>query len=150
MQEALRRGYVRVLGKGNAVTPEGKVKDKIKRVLRKYNVYYHMPVQNGMGEPTLDFVCCAWGFYFAVEAKAPKEYPTERQKVTMKQISEAGGFVFIVRDDETLMMLEATLELMEPCHAKNLRLGLLAVGPIETTSPSRKRSRKSAPDSISQ
>lgn len=132
------------------MTPEGRVKDKVKRLLKRFKVYYHMAVLNGMGSPSLDFICCAWGFYFAIETKAPKEWPTERQKLTMKEISEAGGFVFVVRDDESLLMLEAHLELMEPCLAKNLRLGLQAVGPIETTTPSRKRSRKSAPDSISQ
>lgn len=131
------------------MTPEGKVKEKVKRLLKRFKVYYHMPVVNGMGSPTLDFICCAWGHYFAIETKAPKEWPTDRQKVTMKEISEAGGFVFVVRDDESLALLEATLELMEPCLAKNLRLGLRAVGPIETTTPSRKRSRKSAPSSTS-
>jgi hypothetical protein len=126
------------------VTPEGKIKDKVKRLLKRLKVYFHMPVMNGMGSPTLDFVCCAWGFYFAIETKAPKEWPTDRQKITMKEISEAGGFVFVVRDDESLLLLEATLELLEQCHAKNLRSGLRAVGPIQTTSPSRKPSRKSA------
>lgn len=132
------------------MTPEGKVKEKVKRVLKRFKVYYHMPVINGMGSPTLDFICCAWGQYFAIETKAPKEWPTDRQKITMKEISEAGGFVFVVRDDESLLLLETTLELMEPCRAKNLRSGLRAVGPIETSTTSRKRSRKSAPSSTSQ
>jgi hypothetical protein len=132
------------------VTPEGKVKEKVKRLLKRFGIYFHMPVMNGMGAPTLDFVCCAWGQYLAIETKAPKEWPTDRQKITMKEMSESGAFVFVVRDDESLLLLEATLELMEPCHAKNLRLGLRAVGPIETSTTSRKRSRKSAADSISQ
>jgi hypothetical protein len=133
-----------------AMTPEGKVKEKVKRLLKRFGVYYHMPVMNGMGSPTLDFIACAWGFYFAIETKGPKEWPTDRQKITMKEISEAGGFVFVVRDDASLMLLEAYLEMLEPCHAKNLRLELQAVGPIETTSPSRKRSPKSAAGSTSQ
>jgi hypothetical protein len=130
-------------------TPEGKVKDKVKRLLHKFGIYSHMPVMNGMGAPTLDFICCAWGYYLAIETKAPGEWPTDRQKITMKQISEMGGFVFVVRDAESLAQLEVFLEILEPCQKKNLRLGLRAVGPIETTTLSRKRSRKSAADSTS-
>jgi hypothetical protein len=131
-------------------TPEGKVKDKVKRLLHEFGIYFHMPVQNGMGSPTLDFKCTAWGYVLVIETKAPKEYPTERQLITMQQESESGAFVFVVRDDETLMALRCYLELMEPCQKKNLRSGLRVVGPLKATSPSRKRSRKSAPDSISQ
>lgn len=85
-----------------AKTPEGAVKDMIKRKLREAGIYYHMPVQNGMGMPTLDFICCAGGRYLAIEAKAPGQKPTERQRITMMQIRESGGLVFVV-DSEVLM-----------------------------------------------
>ncbi len=60
-----------------ANTPEGKVKDKIKKMLKEHGAYFHMPVQNGMGAPTLDFVGCYCSHYFAIEAKAPgkNEFP---------------------------------------------------------------------------
>lgn len=79
-----------------ATTPEFKVKAKIKRALealraRGCAVYYHMPVQNGMGKPTLDFICCINGHYVGIEAKAPGKKPTERQEQTMQEIREAGG-----------------------------------------------------------
>ncbi len=128
------------------MTPEGKIKEKVKRLLKEFGIYYHMPVMNGMGAPTLDFDATAWGFSLVIETKAPKEYPTERQLVTMQEQSEAGAFVFVVRDDESLLYLRCYLELLQQCHAKNLQLGLRAVGPTRTTTPSRKRSRKSAQD----
>lgn len=79
-------------------TPEGRVKDLVKKLLKAHvpNVYYHMPVQNGMGAPTLDFIGCAYGNYFGVETKAPGAKPTPRQAATMKQILNAGGWAFVV------------------------------------------------------
>jgi VRR-NUC domain. len=79
------------------MTPEGAVKAKTKRVLAEFEgVYYHMPVQNGMGAPTLDFVGCCHGKYFAIETKAPGKKPTERQWRTIINIRAAGGTVFVI------------------------------------------------------
>ena len=78
------------------MTPEGKVKEQVKKLLREYGAYYHMPVQNGMGAPTLDFVGCYRGHYFAIEAKAPGKLPTRRQYDTMSDITWAGGQCFVV------------------------------------------------------
>ena len=86
-----------------AQTPEGRVKDKVKEILKKYKVYWHMPVQNGMGSPTLDFVCCVRGLYFVVETKAPGKKATPRQELTMHQIQQAGGRAFVVDGDTTTL-----------------------------------------------
>lgn len=83
------------------MTPEGTVKAKVKRVLAEHGVYWHMPVQNGMGAPTLDFICCYHGFYFAIETKAPGKLPTSRQMQTIQKITDAGGLVFVIDGDTT-------------------------------------------------
>jgi hypothetical protein len=83
------------------MTPEGRVKAKVKRVLEWYRAYYHMPVQNGMGKPSLDFIGCSNGFYFGVETKAPGEKPTKRQEVTIDEILRAKGKVFVINGDCT-------------------------------------------------
>lgn len=93
-------------------TPEGKVKERLKKLLKKYNVYYHMPVMNGMGSPTLDFICCVNGHYLAIETKKPGGKPTARQEVTMELIRAAGGFVFVVAVDRDFDELEAYLALL--------------------------------------
>jgi hypothetical protein len=80
-------------------TPESKVKDKIKKVLKKHNVYYHMPVQNGMGAPTLDFICCFMGRYLAIEAKPGVKEPTDRQRQTIAAIQTSGGMAYLVNED---------------------------------------------------
>jgi hypothetical protein len=95
-------------------TPEGKMKDKIKKLLHRYKVYFHMPVQNGMGAPTLDFICCHWGFYIGIEAKAPKKDLTDRQYITKGEIENAGGIVLRVSSDEELDILECYLQILEP------------------------------------
>lgn len=87
-------------------TPEGLVKERVKRVLRKHNAYWHMPVQNGMGAPSLDFVCCHRGRYFAVETKAGNKQPTPRQRLTMDNIENAGGKTFVVNDESGLECLD--------------------------------------------
>ena len=92
------------------VTPEGKIKDLVKRVLRRYNVYWHMPVQNGLGAPSLDFVCCCNSKYFAIETKAPGKKPTVRQLKTISDIKFARGKVFVIDGDVGLEELERWLE----------------------------------------
>jgi hypothetical protein len=93
-------------------TPEGKVKAKIKVILDQYrpNMYYHMPVQNGMGSPTLDFVGCYFGRYFAIEAKAPGKNLTPRQELTTQTIRAAGGKVFVISSEIGCTLIESWLK----------------------------------------
>lgn len=81
------------------MTPEGKVKDAVKLLLKKHNVYWHCVVQNGMGAPSLDFICCHCGKYLAIETKAPGKKPTPRQELTIQAIRDAGGAVFVIDGD---------------------------------------------------
>jgi hypothetical protein len=94
------------------MTPEGKTKEQVKKLLKAHGAYYHMPVMNGMGAPTLDFICCHNGRFFAVETKAPGKKPTPRQEQTMTEIAFAGGYVFVVSNLDELDILEAYLHLL--------------------------------------
>lgn len=94
------------------LTPEGKVKYQIKKILVEYNVYYFMPVQNGMGSPALDFHCAIppTGKALFIEAKAPGKKATPRQLLTIEQ-QEASGALVLVMDgsnyDALILLLEA-------------------------------------------
>lgn len=77
-------------------TPEGHVKASVRAMLKSYGAYWHSPVQNGMGTPSLDMICCFRGRYLAVECKAPGKKLTPRQELTKKQIEDAGGTVIVV------------------------------------------------------
>jgi hypothetical protein len=85
----------------SVVTPEGKVKAMVKRLLEKHDAYWFCPVQNGMGAPGLDFmhIQIAGVPVFAIETKAPGEKPTVRQERTIKKIRAAGGTVFVIDGD---------------------------------------------------
>jgi hypothetical protein len=77
------------------MTPEGKVKAVVKRVLKEIGAYQHWPVQTGMGAPCLDCHGCYKGKYFAIETKAPGKLPTARQYMTKGAIEQAGGIVLV-------------------------------------------------------
>ena len=82
------------------MTPEGKVKAGIDRLLERAKAYQHKPVQNGMGKPALDYHVCCRGLYAGIEAKAKGEKPTKRQERTMREQYAAGGSVFLIDDLE--------------------------------------------------
>lgn len=85
--------------------PEALVKDKVKALCKNMGVYYHMPVQAGMGKPTLDFIICAYGFFIGVETKALGKKATRRQEITMAEMQAANGYTLVVDGDETLNKL---------------------------------------------
>lgn len=89
--------------------PENKVKEQVKKILKKYKVYWHMPVSNGMGAPSLDFVCCAGGAYLAIETKAPGKKPTPRQLLTIGLIESSHGKVLVIDGEKGLKLLEKWL-----------------------------------------
>jgi len=82
------------------MTPEGKVKKRVKDLLSEYgaDMYSHWPVINGMGAPSLDMIGCFKGRFIAVETKAGTKAFTERQKITAERIMSAGGKVILVND----------------------------------------------------
>jgi Holliday junction resolvase len=81
-------------------TPEKKVKEAIKRVLKKYNVYYIMPATGGYGRSGVpDFICCADGKFLAIEAKADGNKLTLLQAKEIASIQEAGGFALVINEE---------------------------------------------------
>jgi hypothetical protein len=81
-------------------TPEAKVKAKIKTILKEHGVYYVMPIGSGYGNSGVpDFICCYRGFFFAIEAKAGNNIPTQLQAKNLQLISEAGGIAILVNED---------------------------------------------------
>lgn len=73
------------------MTPEGKVKAKVRAYLKSIGAYVFSPVQQGLGVSTLDLLCCIDGLFFAIEVKRPGGKPTPRQLTVMDEIEKAGG-----------------------------------------------------------
>lgn len=93
-----------------AQTPEAKVKAKIKDLLKKYGVYYAMPIGTGYGNAGVpDFLCCVGGHFLAIEAKANGGKPTALQLKNINQINTCGGTAVVI-DETNLTMLEAILK----------------------------------------
>ena len=82
------------------MTPEGKVKAKVKKILAEVGAYYAMPMGTGMGSSGVpDFLICKGGLFYVIECKANGNKPTALQEANMKRIREAGGVTLVI--DET-------------------------------------------------
>lgn len=91
-------------------TPEGRVKDKVKKLLRQYDVYYFMPMQNGMGVHGIpDIIACCNGYFIGIETKAPGKIKnlSPNQKLQLGKIADAKGGTFVTDGD--LSEIEETL-----------------------------------------
>lgn len=95
----------------SAMTPEGKVKRKVVEVLKKHDIWYFFPANNGFGKSGIpDIIAIVDGHFVGVEVKSATGKPTELQKICGKQIEKAGGTWMVVSDDVTLEVLEAVIE----------------------------------------
>lgn len=86
------------------MTPEGRVKNMVKRALDKLgpDCWRFMPVQSGYGSVALDFLLAINGRFVAIETKAPGKGLTPLQEGTKAAIEAAGGLVFVVWDETSL------------------------------------------------
>lgn len=81
------------------MTPEGKVKEKIKNILKANNIWYYLPVSMGMGQHGIpDFLCCMQGKLLGIEAKAGKGKTTGLQEMQMHRMREAGATTFVINE----------------------------------------------------
>ena len=97
-----------------AATPEAKVKDKIKKILKANNIYYAMPIGTGYGSSGVpDFLCCVNGNFLAIEAKAGKGQATALQLKNLQAINLAGGYTCIINETN----LENLTNVIGECNA---------------------------------
>ena len=83
-----------------AQTPESKVKDKIKAILKAEGVYYAMPIGTGFGNAGVpDFLCCVNGRFVGIEAKTRGKRPTALQEKNFREIERAGGVTILINED---------------------------------------------------
>jgi len=81
------------------MTPEGKVKAKVVKLLKEFRVYYFYPVTGGFGRSGVpDVICCVAGYFFGIECKAGKNKPTPLQEAEMQKIQDAGGHTLVVNE----------------------------------------------------
>ena len=86
-----------------AMTPEGKVKKKVKEYLASVGAWYYMPVSNGMGRAGCpDILVCYKGNFLAFEVKAPGKVnnTTANQDREIAGINKAQGIAIVVDNVE--------------------------------------------------
>ena len=82
------------------MTPEAKVKARVRRILNDFGVYYTMPVTGGYGNSGVpDFIACFKGRFYGIECKAGGNKPTALQLKNLDDIRKAGGIALVI--DET-------------------------------------------------
>ncbi len=104
------------------MTPEGKVKAEIKKLLDFYkpDLYYEMNVPTGYGKSGLDFIGIYLGAGFAIEAKRTGKEPSLRQEGTREDITKAGGKVFVIAGEGQTGPLREWLERLKARRASFL------------------------------
>ena len=92
------------------MTPEGKVKAKVKKILLEMEAYYAMPMGTGFGNAGVpDFLVCFEGRFIGIECKANGGKPTALQLKNLADIESAGGVPFII-DENNVANLRTLLE----------------------------------------
>lgn len=82
------------------MTPEGKVKARLKKQLNELGIYHFSPFQAGMGRAGIpDVIGCYRGVFVAFECKAGSNKPTALQEREMQAIREAGGYAHVINED---------------------------------------------------
>jgi hypothetical protein len=93
-----------------AITPEGKVKAAVKKLLDDLRIYHFSPYMAGMGRAGVpDIICCFNGKFLGIECKAGKGKTTALQDRELDAICAAGGFVFVAREDNLKTLKERLL-----------------------------------------
>lgn len=82
-----------------ALTPEGKVKAAVRRLLEQHKAWQSWPVPSGYGESLLDCVGHHRGRYFEIETKRPGEHPTARQQYRIDRLRESGATAFVIGEE---------------------------------------------------
>lgn len=94
------------------MTPEAKVKTRVKRVLEELGAYHFSPQSGIYGRSGLsDIIGCYRDKFFAVECKAGTNTTTALQDKEIDKIRAAGGMAFVVHERnfdewETIMRME--------------------------------------------
>lgn len=97
------------------LTPEGKIKRKVNALLDSNDIWHFSPANNGFGKSGIpDIIAIVNGQFVGIECKAdPSKKPTALQRKRADEIHAAGGLWFLVRCEEDIVVLAASLKLLK-------------------------------------
>lgn len=102
-------------------TPEGRVKDAIRKHLKENHPdnFHFVPVSNGMGKHGIpDFICCiptiiteemvghTLGVFVGIEAKTIKGKISPQQNLRLDEIAAANGGAIVVWGSDDVMLID--------------------------------------------
>ncbi|RME03076.1 MAG: hypothetical protein D6816_10685 [Bacteroidetes bacterium] len=100
------------------MTPEGKVKEEVKKILKEFgdDVWWFMPVPTGYGTRGVpDFIVCLRGTFVAIETKSgPGKKPSAFQTKQINAIHRAGGHAVVTHCDN----LDALRSILRGLHSE--------------------------------
>lgn len=95
------------------MTPEGKVKERVKKVCKELGAHVIMPVMgSAMGARGVpDLLICIDGRFVAIETKAKrKDKPTLIQALALRDVVKAGGQAFVIDGENTIADIRNVLQ----------------------------------------
>ena len=88
-----------------AKTPEGEIKDQVRKVLDEMGAYYFFPAANGYGRTGIpDVIACIGGHFIGIECKAGSKQPTALQQRELDNIEKARGTGVLVNADNIFFL----------------------------------------------
>jgi len=88
------------------LTPEKKVKEKVKHILKELSCYYCMPSTGGYGSSGVpDIIASYRGKFIGIECKANGNKPTALQQKNLTNILNSLGQSLVI-DEKNVDMLE--------------------------------------------
>ena len=95
------------------MTPEGKVKKQVKKILDDFGAYHFSPLTAGYGRSGVpDIIVCYKGRFIAIECKAGKGKLTALQEYNIEQIKRNQGLAIVINEGniEALLTLVKEIE----------------------------------------
>jgi hypothetical protein len=90
-----------------AMTPEGKVKEVVKKFLKEKGIYYIMPATGGYGSSGApDIVVCHKGKFYGLEIKSGANKPTALQMDNLDRIEKNGGYAIVINESNVNQYME--------------------------------------------
>jgi len=101
------------------LTPEKKVKEKVKKILKELSCYYCMPSTGGYGSSGVpDIIACYQGRFIGIECKANGNKPTDLQQKNLTDILNSLGQSLVI-DENNIDMLKLFIQTNESNINKN-------------------------------
>ena len=101
------------------MTPEKKVKLKVKQILKELDCYYCMPSTGGYGSSGVpDIIACYQGRFIGIECKANGNKPTDLQQKNLTDILNSLGQSLVI-DENNIDMLKLFIQTNESNINKN-------------------------------